>query len=237
MIATVQTINRQSRSAILHGAGGMMLPPANSHVPEPLDPQAIIMRADRDEEIVAQGDPAGHCYLVASGCVRTVKLMEDGRRQIGEFLFPGDLFGWEALDEHDFAAEAVTPVMLHRYPRRNLEARADRDPDFARRLRGIAAGQLRAGREHLVLLGRKTASERIASFLLEMAGRMNPNGRASIELPMGRADIADYLGLTIETVCRGLTQLRRRGTITVERANIKICDRSALGAAGSEVVH
>lgn len=237
MFATAQTLNRQSRPAIWHGASGMVLHPANSHVSEPLDPQATTVRADRDEEIVPQGDPAGHCYLVVSGCARTVKLMEDGRRQIGEFLFPGDLFGWEALDEHDFGVEAVTPVTLHRYPRRNLEARADRDPDFARRLREITAGQLRAGRERMVLLGRKTASERIASFLLEMAGRMSPNGRASIELPMGRADIADYLGLTIETVCRGLTQLRRHGTITVERANIVICDHSALGAAGCEVVH
>ncbi len=237
MLATIQTMNRQSSPAIWHSASGMTPQPTNSPVPEPLDPQAMTVRADRDEEIVAQGDPAGYCYLVVSGCVRTVKLMEDGRRQIGEFLFSGDLFGWEALEEHDFAAEAVTPVTLRRYPRRNLEARADRDPDFARRLRKITAGQLRAGRERMVLLGRKTASERIASFLLEMAGRMSANGRASIELPMGRADIADYLGLTIETVCRGLTQLRRQGTITVERANIVICDRSALGAAGCEVVH
>ena len=237
MLATIQTMNRQSSPAIWQSASGMTPQPTNSPVPEPLDPQAMTVRADRDEEIVAQGDPAGYCYLVVSGCVRTVKLMEDGRRQIGEFLFPGDLFGWEALDEHDFAAEAVTPVMLHRYPRRNLEVRADRDRDFARRLREITAGQLRAGRERMVLLGRKTASERIASFLLEMAGRMSPNGHASIELPMGRADIADYLGLTIETVCRGLTQLRRRGTITVERATIMICDRSALGAAGCEMVH
>jgi CRP-like cAMP-binding protein len=230
-------MNPQSRPTIGHGAGGAKSRPASSQVPEPLDPQALTVRADRDEEIVAQGDPAGYCYLVVSGCVRTVKLMEDGRRQIGEFLFPGDLFGWEALDEHDFAAEAVTSVTLRRYPRRNLEARADRDRDFARRLRDIAAGQLRAGRERMVLLGRKTASERIASFLLEMAGRMNSNGRASIELPMGRSDIADYLGLTIETVCRGLTQLRRHGIIAIERANIVICDRSALGAAECEVVH
>lgn len=237
MFATVQTMNRQSRPAIWHGASGMTPKPANSHVPEPLDPQAMTVRADRDEEIVAQGDPARYCYQVVSGCVRTVKLMEDGRRQVGEFLFPGDLFGWEALDEHDFAAEAVTPVTLRRYPRHSIEARADRDRDFARRLREITAGQLRAGRERMVLLGRKTASERIASFLVEMAGRMNSNGTASIELPMGRADIADYLGLTIETVCRGLTQLRRHGTITVERAKIVICDRSALGAAGCEVAH
>ena len=154
-----------------------------------------------------------------------------------KFLFSGDLFGWEALDEHDFGAEAVTPVTLRRYRRRSLDALADRDRDFARRLRELTAGQLRAGRERMVLLGRKTASERIASFLLEMAERMNPDGRALIELPMGRADMADYLGLTIETVCRGLTQLRRLGTIAVERAKVVIRDRRALGVAGCEVVH
>ena len=235
MLATVQTIDQRSRPAIWRA--GVTSRPAKPHVLEPLEPQAITVRADRDEEIVAQGGAAAYCYLVVSGCVRTVTLMEDGRRQIGEFLFPGDLFGWEALDEHDFAAEAVTPVTLRRYSRRSLDALADRDLDFARRLRELTAGQLRAGRERMVLLGRKTASERIASFLLEMAGRMNPDGYALIELPMGRADMADYLGLTIETVCRGLTQLRRHGTIAVERAKVMIRDRPALGLAGCEVVH
>jgi CRP-like cAMP-binding protein len=163
--------------------------------------------------------------------------MEDGRRQVGEFLLPGDLFGWETLDDHDFGAEAVTPVTLRRYPCCSLEALADRDPDFARRLRKLTAGQLRAGRERMVLLGRKTASERIASFLLEMSERMNPDGHSLIELPMGRADMADYLGLTIETVCRGLTQLRRHGTVAVERARVAIRDRRALGVAGCEAVH
>jgi CRP-like cAMP-binding protein len=230
-------MDQQSRPAIWHGVDGVPSHSAKPHVLEPLEPQAITIHFDRDQEIVAQGEPAGNCYLIMSGCVRTVKLMEDGRRQIGEFLFPGDLFGWEALGEHDFAAEAVTSVTLRRYARRTLEAFADRNRDFARSLREVTAGQLRAGRERMVLLGRKTASERIASFLLEMAGRVAPNGRAFIELPMGRADIADYLGLTIETVCRGLTQLRRHGTIAVERANIMIYNRSALGAAGCEVVH
>jgi len=237
MFGTSQIVDQRSRPAVWHGAGGMAPGRAEPHVVERLEPQAITVRAERDEDIVAQGEAAEHCYLVVSGCVRTVKLMEDGRRQIGEFLFPGDLFGWEARDEHEFAAEAVTQVTLRRYTRRSLEALADRDRDFARRMRELTAGQLRAGRERMVLLGRKTASERIASFLMEMAGRMTPDNRTLIELPMGRADMADYLGLTIETVCRGLTQLRRGGTIAVERARIMIHDRSALGMAGSSVVH
>jgi CRP-like cAMP-binding protein len=170
MFAAVQTPNRQSPPASWHRAIGTTPIADTRPMPEPLDAQDTIVQGDRDEAIIAQDDPAGNRYLIVSGCVRTVKVMEDGRRQIGLFLFPGDLFGWEGLDEHDFAAEAVTPVTLCRYPRHNLEARADRDPDFGRRLRGISDCQLRAGREGLVLLLRKTPSERIASFLLEAAG-------------------------------------------------------------------
>jgi CRP-like cAMP-binding protein len=235
MLVTTQTVDQRS-IPVWRGIGGPAAKGA-PHILEPLAALAVIVRAGRDEEIVAQGDEAGYCYMVVSGCVRTVRLMEDGRRQIGEFLLAGDLFGWDALDQHDFGAEAVTPVVLRRYPRRSLDAFADRDQDFARRLRELTAGQLRTGRERMVLLGRKTASERIASFILEMAKRTNPDGRATIELPMGRADMADYLGLTIETVCRGLTQLRREGTIAVERAKVAIRDRRALGIAGCEVVH
>ena len=234
MFATIPPIEQRSpvplMSGTASGRGGL---PALAL----LEPEAITVRADRDEEIVGQGEPAGYCYLVLSGCVRTVRLMEDGRRQIGEFLFPGDLFGWEALEEHDFGAEAVTAATLRRYSRQSLDALAERDRMLARRLRALTAGQLRAGRERMLLLGRKTAAERIASFLLEMASRMAARNGAPIELPMSRADIADYLGLTIETVCRGLTQLRRQEIITIDRATVAIRNRPALGAAGCEVLH
>lgn len=237
MLATVVPIRQQPRPFL--GASLAGQPPAavRGHTLDALLPTAVTMRADRDEEIVAQGQSAGYCYLIVTGCARTVKLMEDGRRQLGEFFFAGDLFGWEALDQHDFGVEAVTPVTLLRYSRGSLYALADRDRILARRLREITARQLRAGRERLVLLGRKTASERIASFLLEMAERISPDGGSLIELPMSRADMADYLGLTIETVCRGLTQLRRHGVITVERSKVVILNRNALGTAGCELAH
>lgn len=236
MFATIPAIEQRSRFP--HVSGGSTAseragPPAFA----PLEPEAITVRADRDEEIVGQGEPARHCYLVVSGCVRTVKFMEDGRRQIGEFLLPGDLFGWEALDEHDFGAEAVTAASLRRYPRQSLDALAEHDQALARRLRALTAGQLRAGRERMLLLGRKTAAERIASFLLEMASRMGAKSGTPIELPMSRADIADYLGLTIETVCRGLTQLRRQEIIAIDRATLAIRNRPALGVAGCQVLH
>lgn len=203
----------------------------------PADLQASMVRAARDEEIVGQGEPAKYCYFVLSGCVRTVRLMEDGRRQVGEFLLAGDLFGWEALGEHDFGAEAVTPATLLRYPQRRLEVLAERDRIFAGQLRTLAARQLRANRDRMVLLGRKTAAERIATFLLEMAARPGAAAEASIDLPMSRTDIADYLGLTIETVCRGIAHFRREGFIAVARGRIVIRDRRALERVGRESLH
>jgi CRP-like cAMP-binding protein len=190
--------------------------------------------AARDDEIVAQDGNAEHCYLVVSGCVRTVMLMHDGRRLVGEFLFPGDFFGLDALETHDFGAEAVTPVMLHRYSRHDLAALADEDCTLSRRIRELTAMRVRAGREHMTLLGRMTASERIARFLLDMARRLKLDGRSHIELPMTRYDIADYLCLTTETVCRRLTQLRRDGTIAINGSNITIANRQMLKAAGCE---
>jgi CRP/FNR family transcriptional regulator, nitrogen fixation regulation protein len=234
MSATLQVILQPPRAAPLPAAE-LGSEPAGPDLLPSLAGQSVIVRAARDQEIFGQGDPAEYCYLIVSGCVRTVSLMEDGRRQVSEFLLPGDLFGWEAMHEHDFAAEAVTPVTLRRYRRRSLEALADANNDVARTLRRLSASQLRAARERIVLLGRKSATERIASFLLDMAGRLH--APAQIQLPMNRADIADYLGLTIETVCRGLTQLRREGTIGVERGRVAIRDLRALGLAGCAVLH
>ena len=250
MLATSQAIDPRSGVTMnypigVYPATGRMPKPdggqaggARVRILEALEPRATTVLAERDEEIVAQEDPATWCYLVVSGCVRTVRLMEDGRRQVGEFLFAGDLFGWEALDCHDFGAEAVTPVTLRRYARRDLEQLADQDRDVARKLRELSSSRLRSGREHMVLLGRKTASERIASFLLEMAARGNAGAKSTIELPMNRSDMGDYLGLTIETVCRRLTRLRLDGTIAINGGKIAIRNREALGEAGSgRIVH
>ncbi|HEY7581626.1 MAG TPA: helix-turn-helix domain-containing protein [Acetobacteraceae bacterium] len=190
-----------------------------------------------DREIHGEGQQAEFCYRVISGCVRLVKLMEDGRRQVGEFLMAGDLLGFESLDAYDFTAEAVSDVVLRRYPRRMVDALASSNPALARRLRDMASVNLRVAHARLVLLGRKTASERIASFLLEMAERL-PRSRANVlDLPMGRTDIADHLGLTIETVCRLLGHLRRDGTIGIERGSITIRDMPALRHMASDPRH
>lgn len=234
MLATAQITSRRSDSAIRFGGSGMIVAPPASRTEAmfaALDARSTTIIVERDEEIVAQDEAATYCYLVVSGCVRTVQLMEDGRRQVGEFLFAGDLFGWEALDTHDFSAEAVTPVTLRRFTRRDVEALADRDPAVSRELRALSARRLRSGRDHMVLLGRKTASERIASFLLEMSERISRDDQSGLDLPMSRSDMGDYLGLTIETVCRRLTHLRHEGTIVIKGTTIAIRDPRALGAA------
>jgi CRP/FNR family nitrogen fixation transcriptional regulator len=238
----------RAADAIRFAASGMLITPAagtqagqreaNHEFLAALDDRSSIVRVEREQEIVAQDEAATYCYLVLSGCVRTAKLMEDGRRQVGEFLFAGEMFGLEALDRHDFSAEAVTPATLRRYERRDIETLADEDRDVARILRQLSAHRTRAGRDHVVLLGRKTAAERIASFLLEMCERISIEGRSAIELPMSRADMGDYLGLTIETVCRRLTRLREDGTIAIKGATIAIRDYRALGiTGGGQMVH
>lgn len=190
-----------------------------------------------DREIHVEGNRAEYCYRIIRGCVRMVKLMEDGRRQVGEFLMADDLLGFDALDCYDFTAETVSDVVLRRYPRRMVDALAGTNLTLARRLRDMVSISLRVAHARLVLLGRKTASERLASFLLEMAERL-PGARPNIlELPMGRTDIADHLGLTIETVCRLLGHLRRDGTIAIDRGSVTIRDLRALQQMASEPRH
>jgi len=210
--------------------------------PAPRDPLDLLeqfgttITVERDRQIHGQGDEAESCYRVLRGCVRVVSLLEDGRRQIGEFLLPGDLLGFDSAGTHDFAAEAVTEVVLRRYPRRMVEALAERQLGLSGWLRGVAAVSLRIAHARLLMLGRKTASERLAGFLMEMSKRLVRKGEW-IELPMSRTDMADHLGLTIETVCRLLAHLRREGTVDVGRGSIRIMDRVALQQMASEARH
>jgi len=202
-----------------------------------LEQFGMTVSIQREHEIHGQADRADYCYRILSGCVRLVKLMEDGRRQIGEFLMTDDLFGIDSLDTHDFAAEAVSDVMLRRYPRRMVDALAESNIALARRLRDLTSTNLRMTQTRLMLLGRKTASERIATFLIEMDNRL-PQVRAHmLDMPMSRTDMADHLGLTIETVCRILAHLRRDGTIAIERGRIEIRDDVALERMASEPRH
>jgi CRP/FNR family nitrogen fixation transcriptional regulator len=179
------------------------------------DPAAGVVRAfARNAMIYRQNDPADHLYSVVSGIVRTFKVLLDGRRQIAAFYLPGDTFGLTPGVEHEFSAEAVVDT-------RTLVSKSNVAPaqwDLIRQ-------ELRFAQAHFLLLV-KTAPERVASFLLEMADRMQAD---DVEVPMPRRDIADYLGLTIETVCRTLAQLEREAAIALPTSKrIVLRDRAAL---------
>ena len=180
----------------------------------------------RNTEIYGENEPAEYLYKVVSGSVRTYKVLNDGRRQIAAFYLPGEIFGLEVDNLHTFSAEAIVNSKLLVFKRSTLVGLAARDNETARRLWTITADELQRVQAHITLLI-KSAQERVVSFLLEMAARV-PVGN-EIDLPMSRLDIADYLGLTIETVSRTLTQLENTATIAVPSSRrIVLRNRAAL---------
>ncbi len=184
------------------------------------------MPFSRNAEIYGENEPADYLYKVINGAVRTYKVLSDGRRQIGGFYLPGDIFGMECGDEHSFSAEAITDCKVMVIKRSSLVSLAARDGEVAHQLWTMTANELQRAQDHIMLLI-KTAQERVAGFLLEMAGRSISTGE--IELPMSRQDIADYLGLTIETVSRTLTQLEKSAAIAVPTSRrIVLRNRAAL---------
>jgi CRP/FNR family nitrogen fixation transcriptional regulator len=192
------------------------------------------LRFARNAEIVSEGEPADYVYKVADGAVRTCKLMSDGRRHIGAFYLPGDVFGLEAGEAHGFSAEAVTACGIVLVRRSALLAASARDSQMAEGLLMQTAAHLQRAHSHMLLLARKNAQERVADFLLEMSARL-PHA-SSLELPMGRQDIADYLGLTIETVSRTLTALERDGIIGIPASRrIVLRNRTALEGMNDQI--
>jgi CRP-like cAMP-binding protein len=183
------------------------------------------MSYPRNSEIFGENEPADYLYKVISGSVRTYKILSDGRRQVGGFYLPGDIFGLEFADEHTLSAEAIGDAKVLVVKRSALNALASRDVSVAQQLFALTGRELRRVQDRILLLI-KSAQERVASFLLEMAERLSGN---TIELPMSRQDIADYLGLTIETVSRTLTLLESTAAIEVASArHIVLHNRSAL---------
>ncbi|THD71871.1 MAG: cyclic nucleotide-binding domain-containing protein [Bradyrhizobium sp.] len=165
----------------------------------------------KDEEIYGEGEPSDYVYQVIRGSVRSYKLLSDGRRQIGAFYLPGDVFGLESGPAHRLTAEAIVDTTVRLVKRRSLEQAAGITVQVAHSLWSMTAGELRHAENHMLLLGRKNAMERVASFLLEMDRRLTVTGMMA--LPMCRRDIGDYLGLTIETVSRALSQLHSEGVL------------------------
>lgn len=165
----------------------------------------------RDEEIFGEDEAAEYMYQVVSGAVRSYKLLSDGRRQIGAFHLPGDVFGLESGSVHRLAAEAIVDTIVRLVKRSSLEKAAGVDVQVARKLWTMTAGELKHAEDHMLLLGRKNAMERVATFLLEMDRRLAVAGMMA--LPMCRRDIGDYLGLTLETVSRTLSELHAKGVL------------------------
>ena len=197
--------------------------------PSPEGPLGLMgapMRFARNIEIYGEDEPAEYLYQVISGAVRTYRMLDDGRRQVCSFYLQGDVFGVEAGDIHLSSAEAICDAQILVIKRSAVMARAEHEKDLAKQLLTLTVRELRRVQEHsLVLI--KNAEERVAGFLLEMAARKF--GAGAIELPMSRQDIADYLGLTIETVSRTFTQLAQSGTIALESSRrVVFRNRAAL---------
>jgi CRP/FNR family transcriptional regulator, nitrogen fixation regulation protein len=201
--------------------------PAEAGLAGQLEMMGARMKFARNAEIFGEGEPAEYLYKVVSGTVRTSKLLSDGRRQIGAFLLPGDVFGMEVGDEHRFSAEAVADSIVLVVKRSAVEALAARDAQTARELWTLVARDLERAQDHMLVLGRKNAQERLVTFLLDMAARASEHDK--VHLPMSRQDIADYLGLTIETVSRTLTQLENSAAIALPSSRcIMLRNRRAL---------
>jgi len=160
-------------------------------------------------EIFGETEPADYIYQVIEGAVRTHKLLSDGRRQIGAFHLPGDIFGLENGDFHRFTAEAIVDTTVRLVKRQSLERATKTEPAMVRSLLTMTTANLQHVENHILLLGRNTARERVAAFLIEMNGRLKSAG--VIALPMNRRDIADYLGLAFETVSRMFRAFERNG--------------------------
>jgi CRP/FNR family nitrogen fixation transcriptional regulator len=222
-----QTVVRAVHSGSFKPPAMQVPPPARSHeFNGPVDLMGAPMSFARNAEIYGESEPADYLYKVVTGAVRTYKVLIDGRRQVGGFYLPGDIFGLETGEEHTFSAETITESKILLINHSALVARAKTDQEVAFHLWSLTGRELRRLQDHLLLLI-KNAPERVAAFLLTMAERISPDN--SVELPMSRRDIADHLGLTIETVSRSLTQIENTGAVEFpSRRRFVLHDRSAL---------
>jgi CRP/FNR family transcriptional regulator len=178
------------------------------------------LSAKRDQTIFREGDPATHCYKVTSGAVRICRLTPDGRRHVTDFFLPGDTINFEFAGLHSCTAEAIIDSVVRRYPARAIDRLVAETPKAACQMLALASARLQSAEQQMVTLGRKTATERLASFLVMQFARRADDGAASenLTLPMARADIADHLGLTIETVSRVFAKFKRDKIIDLPSA-------------------
>jgi CRP/FNR family transcriptional regulator len=212
---------------------GPLRKPASARAAEAEDEFGALLRIGtrvavrRGQTLFHQGDPARCLFRVVSGAIRSSRILSDGRRQIGDFFLSGDFFGFGATDVLSHSAEAIVDTAVSAYPHKALEGMLLQQPRLGRALLAVMSCRLADAQQRMVMLGCKTAEERVATFLIAMAERCGEGD--VVHLPMTRADIADHLGLTAETVSRVLTKLRTDGLIAVHAAGeMHIIDREAL---------
>ena len=185
----------------------------------------------RNGTIFSEGDAADHVYKLISGSVRLCRHMPDGRRHIADFMLPGDFIGFVESAENPLTAEAITPVILTSYPRNQFDRLGDADPQVRANLLSLLSMRLLTAQQQLFVLSCQNAKERMASFILRMAARTDVLSGDCLDLTMGRQDIADHLGLTIETICRAIAALKSDGIIAVPNSHQLILkDTGALRA-------
>jgi CRP-like cAMP-binding protein len=232
-------LNTARNANIAHNIGPVSLSVVSGQIAETSKPQDDDLRAlqqigtkvrfARNKTIFNEGDDAAYTYKIISGAVRLCKHTSNGRRQIADFLLAGDYFGFLELGTYSFTAEAVSDVVVMCYPQRQIEQLSNTMPSMSRRLLMLLSQRLLGMQDHLVMLGRQAAKERVASFLLLLAERSEAEEGEAFEVPMSRQDMADYLGLTIETVCRALSDLKRSHVIGIPNVHqIVIKDTEAL---------
>jgi CRP/FNR family transcriptional regulator, anaerobic regulatory protein len=193
--------------------------------------QASLRRVEAKEFVFAEGDPTTHLFRVETGAIALYRVLADGRRQIIGFAYPGDLIGLGAKVEHVMNAQAIKPTRLRCLPVATLHQAATNDPTLGFKLYEALARELAATRDLILTTGQRSATERVAGFLLAFSRRNARNGQdpANFELPMTRADIGDFLGLTIETVSRTFSKLKTLGLIELPQSNrVKLVDLDEL---------
>ena len=186
--------------------------------------------------LFAESEPAENLYTVIEGTMRLCKMMPDGRRQITGFLFPGDFLGLADDDVYAYTAEAVGRCSLYRYSFVQLRQLMERYPDMEHKLCAIARHELAEAQDQLLLLGRKTARERVASFLVMLLDRAARHGQEGnrLTMPMTREDIADYLGMATETISRTFTEFRSEGLIASDHVkDITLLEQDTLETIAS----
>jgi len=189
----------------------------------------VVKSYPRKSQIIREDDPADRVYEVVSGTVCTCKMLRGGRRQIAGFYFAGDIFGLESTNKQTVAAEAITKAKVRIFKKRTFTGLASSNVEVADRLLALTARELARNQDHLFLLLSTTAEERIIAFLIDMVQRASSSEQDVIDLPMFRQDIADYLGLTIETVSRTLWDFERSGAIEISGRHIVLRNQSADG--------